>query len=117
MQKRMYTKLALGFFPVLLFMELIVPPAMLLGLTVVKMEAPLYMKLSGYGGWPICNENEKHPCTQETPIECTAGEFGEVDVASVAARAGDAGAKDAAGDAGPQAVVSSCASVSEFVFQ
>eukprot|EP01052_Picozoa_sp_SAG31_P035728 SAG31_NODE_4350_length_3324_cov_2.540155_1_plen_803_part_10 len=115
-QKRMYQKLSGGFCPVLLFMELILPPVMLLGLTIVKMEAPLYMKLSGYGGWPICNENEKHPCTQETPIECTAGQFGEMDVVDAAARAGIAGAKNMA-DSEVQTVVSTCESVSEFVFQ
>eukprot|EP01051_Picozoa_sp_SAG22_P004000 SAG22_NODE_205_length_15308_cov_20.539023_26_plen_136_part_00 len=54
LKKRMYQKLVLGFFPILLFMELVVPPAMLLGLTWVKMEAPLYMKLSGYGCAFVC---------------------------------------------------------------
>ena len=112
LQKRMYTKLSCGFFPILLFMELIVPPGMLLGLTWVKMEAPLYMKLTGYGGWPVCNDNERHPCTQETPIECTAGQFGQIDVAGAAERAGVAGAKGAAEAAGGmQTVVSTCDSV------
>ena len=57
LKKRMWKKLVCGFFPAILFMELVVPPGMLIGLTSVKMEAPLYMKTTGYGGWPVCNEN------------------------------------------------------------
>eukprot|EP01048_Picozoa_sp_COSAG05_P007166 COSAG05_NODE_498_length_9248_cov_20.530003_7_plen_939_part_00 len=115
LKKRMYQKLVLGFFPAMLFMELLLPPAMLLGLTWVKMEAPLYMKTTGYGGWPVCNENERHPCTETTPIECVAGDVGQIDVAGVAARAGVA--SSTAEQAGEVDTISTCESNSNFVFQ
>lgn len=115
LKQRMWQKLVFGCFPAMLFMELIVPPLMLIGLTLVKMEAPLYMKTTGYGGWPVCNENEKHPCTETTPIECVAGDVGHVDVASAASRAGVASATTA--EAGEITTISTCESNSKYVFQ
>jgi hypothetical protein len=93
LKRKSYRKLCCGFCPCLFFMEFIVPPLLLLMLTWLKEEAPVFVVTTGWGTGDLkCND--ERTCTMDTPVDCIAGEMSTVDLNLQAQLAGTASQVD-----------------------
>ena len=79
LKHRSYRRLSCGCFPCLFFFEFIMPPLLLLLLTWLKQEAPVFVVTTGWGTDNLkCND--ERTCTMSTPVDCKAGEVASVDL-------------------------------------